>query len=324
MVLDEGFTDRVLKHSEKDSATNKLREADGDFLVNYKPAMFENFGTVTPRNKNQDALYNFAVREDTNPPKVLGLHGSGYSQQESYHFLTKKADELFPDSTVNCTIFNQGERCMLVQNIGDEVDLGDGDVIRPNIAWTASFNGTWSTAVYDFSSRVFCSNMLNMGKAIFKVRRTESHNDSLEERSMIIKSSMDRFATLTTIARVLKDNEFTDDQFFGLMSEVLPEPKSKTIKDSDGFHFIEPPHPQAIRHYVERSTSMLEAWEKEKERWGQGNRWLAYNAIQGAEQHYINAGYNPRRIKNQHKALVKAVEGKTRLADKAMAILSKG
>jgi hypothetical protein len=92
--------------------------------------------------------------------------------------------------------------------------------------------------------------------------------------------------------------------------------------------------------------AVLDAWGKEKQAWGveetfqnedgdgnlqdnfitvkRGNRWLAYNAVQGAEQHYINAGYKPRRIKNQHRALTKAVEGKTRLADKALALLTKG
>lgn len=370
MIMNEGFQDRMLKAGEKKSANEHLVDADGVFLVKYRPAGFlpsytdhESFGmnglpdmsyvetpTVRNRDGNYVPAYKFAVREDLGSggqdPVVLGLHGHGYAEENSYVFLADMADELFPDSTVGCTIFDRGQRCMIVQEIGDPVDLGGGDIIRPNIAWTASFNGTWSTGVFDFSSRVFCSNMLNMGKALFKVRRTLNHTSMLEERCEIVKATMERFEKLTAMARVLKDQEYTDSQFYGLMDQIIPEPESITVEDqATGIHKIVPPHHQAQRHHEERSLAMLTAWGKEKEAWGhdhtfeqeddtgthrwpvtikRGNKWLAYNAVQGAEQHYINAGYKPRRIKNQHKALTKAVEGKTPLAGKALAILSKG
>lgn len=371
MIMNEGFKDRVLKQGIKKSANEHLSDADGIFLVKYRPAGFlpsytdhENFGmsglpdmsyveTPTVKNRHGDyvSAYKFAVREDLGSggekPIVLGLHGHGYAEENSYTFLADMADEMFPDSTTNCTIFDKGQRCMIVQEIGDPVDLGGGDIIRPNIAWTASFNGTWSTGVFDFSSRVFCSNMLNMGKALFKVRRTENHRTMLEERCEIVQTTMERFEKLTTMARVLKDSEYTDMQFYGLMAQILPEPESITVEDQvTGVHTIVPPHHQAQRHHEERSMAVLDAWGKEKQAWGveetfqnedgdgnlqdnfitvkHGNRWLAYNAVQGAEQHYINAGYKPRRIKNQHRALTKAVEGKTRLADKALALLTKG
>tara|TARA_Y100000817_G_scaffold291606_1_gene263263 strand:- start:3501 stop:4574 length:1074 start_codon:yes stop_codon:yes gene_type:complete len=355
-VSNTTFKDRMLKHGVKKSANEHLSDADGIFLVKYRPAGFlpsytdhESFGinglpdmnyVETPLNNKGEPAYKFAVREDLGSggedPVVLGLHGHGYAEENSYVFLADMADEMFPDSTINCTIFDNGERCMLVQEIGDPIDLGDGDVIRPNIAWTASFNGTWSTGVFDFSSRVFCSNMLNMGRALFKVRRTLNHKSMLDERCQIVKSTIERFEKLAVIARVLKDSEFTDMQFYGLMEQILPEPEGKNG---------EPPHPQAQRHHEERSMAILDAWGKEKKAWGSdhtfeqeddthtnswsvttkiGNRWLAYNAVQGAEQHYINAGYKPRRVKNQHKALTKAVDGKSPLGDKALTLLSKG
>lgn len=353
-VNDTAFKDRIIQHGIKKSANEHLSDADGIFLVKYRPAGFlpsytdhESFGinglpdmnyVETPLNNKGEPAYKFAVREDLGSggedPVVLGLHGHGYAEENSYVFLADMADEMFPDSTVNCTIFDQGKRCMIVQEIGDPIDLGGGDIIRPNVAWTASFNGTWSTGVFDFSSRVFCSNMLNMGRALFKVRRTQNHKVMLEDRCQIVKSTIDRFEKLAVMARVLKDQEFTDSQFYGLMEQILPEPEGKNG---------EPPHPQAQRHHEERSIAILSAWGKEKERWGYdytfeqeddtgshhwpvtvktGNKWLAYNAVQGAEQHYINAGYKPR--KNQHKALLKAVDGKSRLGDKALTLLSKG
>ena len=207
MILNEGFKDRIMKEGVKKSANEHLSDADGIFLVKYRPAGFlpsytdhESFGikglpdmnyVETPLNNKGEPAYKFAIREDLGSggedPIVLGLHGHGYAEENSYVFLADMADEMFPDSTVSCTVFDQGQRCMIVQEIGDPIDLGGGVIIRPNIDWTASFNGTWSTGVFDFSSRVFCSNMLNMGRALFKVRRTQNHKTMLDELCEIVK-----------------------------------------------------------------------------------------------------------------------------------------
>ena len=151
-----------------------------------------------------------------------------------------------------------------------------------------------------------------------------------------LRNFPDRNFTMFSPLSHISPDVGVSSRFTHLIRVLLPEPEGKNG---------EPPHPQAQRHHEERSMAIFHAWGKEKEAWGhdhtfeqkddtytsswpvtikRGNKWLAYNAVQGAEQHYINAGYKPRRLKNQHKALVKAVDGKSRLGDKALALLTKG
>ena len=72
---------------------------------------------------------------------------------------------------------------------------------------------------------------------------------------------------------------------------------------------------------ITKRAACSAAWRKEKEEWGDGNRWLAYNAVQGAEQHNINGrvrgGYYSR-----DRALEKAIDNHTPLATRAMTLLA--
>jgi hypothetical protein len=76
-----------------------------------------------------------------------------------------------------------------------------------------------------------------------------------------------------------------------------------------------------VNNVLTRQQYCRGAWRKEKAEFGAGNRWLAFNAIQGAEQHRINGrtrggGYH------QDKAFEKAIDNKTPLADRALGLLT--
>jgi hypothetical protein len=71
-----------------------------------------------------------------------------------------------------------------------------------------------------------------------------------------------------------------------------------------------------------KRNNIVDRWYKERDAFPTStepkvaNKWCAYNAFQGAEQHYINAkgrGHNWSR----DRALVKAIDGKTPLATQA-------
>ena len=80
MILNEGFKDRIMKEGVKKSANEHLSDADGIFLVKYRPAGFlpsytdhESFGinglpdmnyVETPLNNKGEPAYKFAIRED--------------------------------------------------------------------------------------------------------------------------------------------------------------------------------------------------------------------------------------------------------------------
>ena len=142
-----------------------------------------------------------------------------------------------------------------------------------------------STGVYDFTTRVFCSNMLMMGTALFKARRTDQHDITAEYRSKILGDAMAHAETMKRIAVTLKSQSYTDEQFQILTKQLVPEPKTR-FKGS----FPIEPHHKTVENYKEKMYWFNNEWRRETETWDDKNKWLAYNAIQGAEQHHINLG----------------------------------
>ena len=324
MRMESNFRDQMIKSGSKKSAHEYLTEHDGDFEVWYNKAGYYTFekGFVVPEapttrhhQDEPDPLFKWVIRKDNDEP--IGIHGPGYSENTSYTFVADMMESFLPESTTGCAVLDGGRRLFMTQSIGEPVDLGGGDVIKPEIAWTASFDGTWSTGVYDFTTRVFCSNMLMMGTALFKARRTDQHDITAEYRSRILGDAVAHAETMKRIAVTLKSQSYTDRQFDILTEKLVPEPR---VKFRNGFA-IEPHHKSIINHR-EKHCYFINEWRRELETWGDGNKWLAYNAIQGAEQHYINQGTRGNHQAKSTRSLIKAVEGKTPLATKTLELLN--
>ena len=290
---------------ERSSAQKVMSEAGGLFNVSLRAAQFTKDGqVVTPRDGDGKARNRFVVRTDNN--NVLGLHGRGYPSTGGYHFLAEMAESLFPETTTSCTVFGLGEKIAITQDLISPVDIGGGDVIQPQICWISSLNGRWTTSVYDLSTRLFCQNQL-VGQPLVKVKHTKNHDALLDMRVRILEGAAARARSAATMARVLRDQAYTDVQFHELVSRLLPI-------DYEQMSDVR------IRNLVTKHTACKEAWRNEREEWGAGNRWLAYNAIQGAEQHRIN-GMVRGKVKPD-RALEKSIERKVPLAVEAMRVLS--
>jgi hypothetical protein len=324
MRMESNFRDQMIKSGTKKSAHEYLTEHGGDFEVWYNKAGYYTFenGFVVPEapttRHHQDEpepQFRWVIRKDNDEP--IGIHGPGYSQNESYTFVADMMESFLPESTTGCAVLDGGRRLFMTQSIGEPIDLGGGDVIKPEIAWTASFDGTWSTGVYDFTTRVFCSNMLMMGTALFKARRTDQHDITAEYRSKILGDAMAHAETMKRIAVTLKDQSYTDEQFQILIKQLIPEPKTKFR----GSFPIEPHH-KSVESYKEKMYWFNNEWRRETETWDAKNKWLAYNAIQGAEQHHINLGQRGNQVAKNTRSLIKAVEGKTPLAKKTLELLN--
>ena len=249
-------------------------------------------------------LHKYVIRTDT--MDVLGLHSHKYAETEGYRYIADMAEELFPQKTTSCTVFGVGEKIAVTQELVAPVDLGDGDVIQPQICWITSYNGVWATSVYDLTERLFCQNQL-IGKPLVKVKHTKNHDSLLEMRVRILEGSIARAEALASMARVLKDQEYTDAQFHLLTEQVLPLADDLTDRQRSNVY--------------DRRSYCNTAWNAERVEFGAGNRWMAYNAVQGAEQHRINGrarggSYDPM------KAMEKAIDNKTPLAERAMALLA--
>ena len=290
-----------------------MGEAGALFDVAYPPSGFYHGGIASfsyPRVKdgvNRDKpLHKYVVRTDT--MDVLGLHSYKYAETEGYGFIADMAEELFPEKTTSCTVFGAGEKIAVTQELIAPIDLGGEDIIQPQICWITSYNGVWATAVYDLTSRLFCQNQLIGQQPLVKVKHTKNHDILLEMRVRILEGSIARAETLVNMARVLKDQAFTDEQFNTLIGELLPYDANEMTE-------------RQVNNVLTRQQYCRGAWYKEKEEFGAGNRWLAFNAVQGAEQHRINGrtrggGYR------EDKALEKAIDNKTPLADRAMDLLA--
>lgn len=291
--------------TERGSAQKVMSDAGALFNVAFKPAAFNMDGClITPRDDDGKPRNRFVVRTDTN--RVLGLHGAGYPTTDGYRFLAEMADIMFPESTTSCTLFGEGEKVAVTQDLIAPVDIGNGDVIQPQICWISSLNGRWTTSVYDLTSRLFCQNQL-VGQPLVKVKHTRNHDALLDMRVRILEGAVARAKTAASMARILRDQEFTDIQFHELVSRLLPIDYTQM---SD----------VRIRNLGTKHAACREAWRTEREEWGNGNKWLAYNAIQGAEQHRINGMVRGKVRENR--SFEKAIEGSVPLAVEAMRVLT--
>jgi len=302
-----------------DTAHEVMREANALFPVAYPAACYQldnglvsayddivaaKIPTVQKGAYKGKPLHKYVVRTDTD--QELGLHSCKYPETDGYNPIADMAEELFPNSATSCTVFGAGERVALTQKLTEPVDLGDGDVIQPQICWISSLNGTWRTAVYDLTERLFCQNQLVGNKPLIAVKHTKNHDDLLSMRVTILQGARDRTETLAAMAKIMVSQEFTDTEFMALVNTLAPwkedmSQRAKNINETNRYAF-------------------RQCWVDEKKEWGAGNKWLAFNAIQGAEQHIINGTQRGRYCKDR--AYEKALDGKTPLANEAMRLLT--
>ena len=297
----------VIENSEPEYARETMGEAGALFPVHYPAAEHyclrredAHIPVIESGVYKGEPLYKFVVREDTG--QVVGLHSGKYPEVDGYQMLADMADMMFPASTTSCTLWGAGERVAVTQQLSDSIDLGNGDKIQSHLVWISSLDGSWSTSVYDMQRRFFCQNQL-VGRPLIKVRHTKNHDDIFEMKATILKEAAQQALTWQGKALALKQQPMIDSEFFELINQLVPiEDDMSTRKEN------------SVRT---ARSSMLYRWEQEKKEWGDGNGWLAWNAVQGAEQHTVNAGRN----RDKAKSLQKALEGKTPLANKAMSLI---
>jgi len=264
----------------------------------------------------------------------LGLHSGTFAESGSYRHVGETAEKMFPNSTLSCTLFGKGERMVLTQKISEAIDLGGGDTIQPSLMWISSFNGQWSTSVFDLVGRLFCANQLIGQSPLFSVKHTKHHDVTFQERTHVLTQAIERAEVMGRMAKVLKNQDFADKMFDNLIKRVVPMPPF--LKDQDG-NLTDRVNGKAENRMIINRGAMRAAWQRECTEFGtvrkhvkspseqvdvfDGNKWLAYNAIQGAEQHRINSQFQQTRTARE-KSLIKAVNGRTPYAERALAVLN--
>jgi len=284
-------------------------EVHADFPVEYVASQYTCPMTgelKTPEylkgNKRGDALNLYVLRTDGVPSVNLGLHSGRYPQRDGYKHVFETMETMFPSSCTDITVFGQGERIAITQQIGDPIEVMEGDDILPVIITSSSLNGQAKTTINAVGERVSCLNMLDLSKGLIQVKSTKNHDDLLTLRSALLEASKVNSDSLVTFARQLSSSTLSDTAFYRMLNAVLPEAEEDAATKT--------------KNAIEaKRAAILNAWSQETNGdWGNG--WLAYNAFQGAEQHRINQGFKSTTAAKQN-GFEKVLDRKTPIADAA-------
>ena len=301
------LTKEVAEHGR--NVLDVASEVNADFPVEYVASQYTCPMTgelKTPEylkgNKRGDALNLYVLRTDGVPSVNLGLHSGRYPQRNGYKHVFETMETMFPSSCTDITVFGKGERIAITQQIGDPIEVMEGDDILPVIITSSSLNGQAKTTINAVGERVSCLNMLDLSKGLIQVKSTKNHDDLLTLRSALLEASKVNSDSLVTFARQLSSSTLSDTAFYRMLNTLLPEAEEDAATKTK--NAIE-----AKRHAI------LNAWSQETNGdWGNG--WLAYNAFQGAEQHRINQGFKSTTAAKQ-KGFEKVLDRSTPIADAA-------
>ena len=301
------LTKEVAEHGR--NVLDVASEVNADFPVEYVASQYTCPMTgelKTPEylkgNKRGDALNLYVLRTDGVPSVNLGLHSGRYPQRNGYKHVFETMETMFPSSCTDITVFGKGERIAITQQIGDPIEVMEGDDILPVIITSSSLNGQAKTTINAVGERVRCLNMLDLSKGLIQVKSTKNHDDLLTLRSALLEASKVNSDSLVTFARQLSSSTLSDTAFYRMLNTLLPEAEEDAATKTK--NAIE-----AKRHAI------LNAWSQETNGdWGNG--WLAYNAFQGAEQHRINQGFKSTTAAKQ-KGFEKVLDRSTPIADAA-------
>ena len=283
-----------------------------DFDVLYVPSGYEDPFTgemcipeYTKGTYRGEPADQYLLRSDTG--QVIGNMSGRYPAREGYKHVFDTLDDLFPQSCDSVTVFGNGERVVVEQVLDEPYDLGGGDMIQPYIYTRMSLNGTWKTEIIPISQRLACENQLGFTGQLIGVRATKNHDTLLTMRASVIEMSKAQGLALKNMARVLSEQEFTDSMFREMQDRIIP------VDHED--------HHKTVTAALNKRGACWTAWKPESE--NHPTMWGAYNAMQGAEQHRINATPKSGETKEaaRERALVKALDGKTPIADAAEAYL---
>ena len=126
---------------------------------------------------------------------------------------------------------------------------------------------------------------------------------------MLLSQAVSKARGLANIAKIAMDESYTNSEF-ERMVQSLPSLAALKSKAEPKWDAVEQEwvsaHGRSVNNWEFTRDSIYDEWATDKERFG-CNKWAAYNAIQGAEQHYLNAGSTGSAAKAQARAFQSAL-----------------
>lgn len=206
---------------------------------------------------------------------LLNVTGPGYPTS-NYHQLVEMAESLFPGTCTALRSFEGGRRLMITQELGESIDLGDGDVLAANLIWIASLDSTWASAIYSNIHRGFCANQIPTSTEHVKVKRTTNHDIRLLERGAVMAFALDQFQVFAADAAALRQVTITNAQAWEILHKVVPAPKPDDEGNISG---------RAQAAYDRKVAGIRYFWAEEADGPSAGTAWALFNAFQSYEYH---------------------------------------
>ncbi len=247
-----------------------------------------------------------------NTGEVVGNHSGRYPIRDGYTSNLEVLEQSFPNTCESVQMFDGGKRILVTQNLNEQFDLPMGDSLARYVYSVASLDGSKRSYSVPMALRISCQNQLGLAKAIFSAKASKHHDSRLWLQAEVFTQGDKQMADVMGMAKQLTAQSLTDAEFSRMVNRIMPRPlESDSTK---------------AKNKWEKSRDAIEAnWRKEVSQFGERNAWVAYNAVQGAEQHKINMNFRTKSDKGYERGVqnsfMKSLEGKTPIADACEAYL---
>lgn len=206
----------------------------------------------------------------------------------NYKQLCETAEALFPGTCTGFKCLDEGRRIIFTQQIGEEVDLGDGDFIAPNLMWAASLDSSFPSLGMHYLHRLWCMNQERIADVMFKVKRTTRHDQILLERSTILAQSMNVLQHFIKHATFLRQIKVSNSEFERMLASVVPKPEERFNDEGDLI-----PNTRAINAWEKKRSAIRYYYKEEQDGPAPGTAWAVWNAVQSAESHELTKSADP-------------------------------
>ena len=206
----------------------------------------------------------------------------------NYKQLCETAEALFPGTCTGFKCLDEGRRIIFTQQIGEEVDLGGGDFIAPNLMWAASLDSSFPSLGMHYLYRLWCMNQERIADVMFKVKRTTRHDQILLERSTILADSMGVLQDFIKHATFLRHIKVSNSEFERMLANVVPKPEERFNDEGDLI-----PNTRAINAWEKKRSAIRYYYKEEQDGPAPGTAWAVWNAVQSAESHELTKSSDP-------------------------------
>jgi hypothetical protein len=272
--------DDFLPSGEKGNAIDMALDAGAGF-VPAKYALVHPSG-YTPENRGKPTTYS-VWNESVDPPALLNPSVSHTYSATPYMQTIQTIEEVFPNSTVGFSNIHNGARIMLFLELTGSIDLGDGDIVTPNLVVIDSLDGSHSTKIIPTVKRGWCDNQLPFSRIVFSAKHTVNHNVLLSKWTATVARARNDWEEFVDRASSFKRINFDRRHYaYVWLLEVMPRPEKGERQSEQGYQ-------SQVTRWENTVDRIMARYDYESAEFGH-NAWSLIQAIQHYEYHVKTKG----------------------------------